>query len=123
MTHRHLPRRRASVVCFLVALATALPVGLAQAPAAQAATEAWCKSCTIGSYGAATATGVHHPMKLTYGHALSPSNAWLCAGSIEGGEYVCNFGESSMGFGGQNWLAAVISHYHGVLTLNAHVDY
>ncbi len=88
-----------------------------------AATEAWCKSCQISEYGNVTIANNRHPLKLVYGHALSPSNAWLCAGSIEGNEYTCYFGETEMGFSGQNWFAAVISHYHGTLTLNAHDDY
>jgi hypothetical protein len=123
MIRMHLARARTPLACLLVTLAAAVPVALAQAPAAAAATEAWCKSCSIGAYGGETNPGVRHPLATVYGHALSPSNGWLCAGSIEGGEYVCNFGETSKGFGGQNWIASVISHYHGVLTLNAHVDF
>jgi hypothetical protein len=120
-------RRCSSATRYLAALAAglalAVPAALAAAPAADASTEAWCNSCVIGEYGNVTIANNRHPLKLTYGHALSPSNGWLCAGSIEGNEYTCYFGETDMGFSGQNWFAAVISHNHGSLTLTAHDDY
>jgi hypothetical protein len=108
----------------LAAVVTApAALGLVAAAPAQAGTDLYCQGCNIGAYGGYVNDNNERFLTLSYGHALSPSNGWLCAGDLNSNSYVCNFGETYRSYSGQYAFAAVISHTHGNLNLNAHADF